>query len=321
MEMSPERLLFGVGIPLSKFMEADNCPSSLALGDALGDAYLCRHNPVFARVRESALEFGYSFSARDTPMWRDYLATPLTTLHQILDGKIIPYYDTRETFRRLLDINPSISLTPGFILDSVKRNYAFHESAHCVAHSVLAGEDAGLRLVARGEKEQFALEAVLAESFANTVEKLGSLYRQHPLWDDVFYCLNSYVGPREETTIVLEKATAETGEYLRFALLFLASFEANLTPGDPGAATYGRIGNAANWAAGVEEIAREVIDLGFKLSNTFREYTGPTYFEFLGCRKEFTALSGSGWLDDPDHRGFVQRLIPVLFEKAVKKEL
>ncbi len=313
MEMSKER---NWAVPLAWLAELDNCPFPGALADAFGDRYLCCHNPVFAGVRRSVIELGYRFSSDDTPMWRDYQAFGLTTLHKILSSGIIPYLDTRNTIKRLLESNPKIALTPGFLLGNLKPNYVFHESAHCIASSVLRRLKSDLDAIAPRERERFVLEAVLAESFANTVETLGSLVRTQPLSDTLFYSLNSYMAPRQKTTVGLEQTAAKTGEYLRFALLFLASFEANLATAGPEGSTRERIGLAADCDAGAAEAVRIVTDAAFHLSAAFRENTTPMYFDLLGYRNEYLSLTQAGWLNPADNRQFIRTLIVQLFDAA-----
>src|ERR1700722_14953022 len=96
----------GFGLPLTWLAQLDSYPAPNALPDAFGDSYLYRHNPIFAAIRDAALDYGYRFSAEDTPLWRDYHSFSLVTLHRILSGKIIPYFDTATAFRRLRDANP-----------------------------------------------------------------------------------------------------------------------------------------------------------------------------------------------------------------------
>jgi len=304
-------------LPLAWLAELDSCPYPGALEDAFGDRYLCCHNPVFARVRRSVIELDYRFSSDDTPMWRDYQAFGLTTLHRILSSGIIPYLDTRNAITRLLESNPKIALTPSFLLGNLKPNYVFHESAHCVANSVLRRMKPDLDAIAPREGERLVLEAVLAESFANTVETLGSLVRTLPLSDTLFYSLNSYMAPKEKTTIRLEEVAAGTGEYLRFALLFLGSFEANLATAGPEDATRERIALAANCDAGAAQAVRIVTDAAFHLNAGFRENTTPMYFDLLGYRSEYSSLTQTGWLNPPDNRRFIRNLIAQFFDAAI----
>ena len=304
-------------VPLSWLAGLDHCPLPDALGDAFGDSYLCRHNPIFANIRRSAIESGYRFSAEDTPLWRDYQACSLVTLHQILDSGVIPYHDTGRTIARLLKSNPKVALSPDFLLSNLKANYVFHESAHCVFRRVLKGLECELRAVAPGERERFLLEATLAESLANTVETLGNTFMAMPLSDALFYGLNSYVRLNGARKVALVKAGAETGEYLRFAFVFLASFEANLSSSGPDDAVRDRIGLAANCPAELDGALQTLIEAGFHLSARFRENTTPEYFELLGYQDDYRVLSRGGWLGISENRQFVQRLIPLLFRASI----
>jgi hypothetical protein len=317
MKMSKGRHWHHFAVPLAWLAELDNCPSPDALADAFGDRYLCSHNPIFANVRRAALKFGYRFSAEDTPLWRDYHAFGLTTLHQILASGVIPYRDTGNTLRRLLEHNPKAALSPGFILANLKPNHAFHESAHGVACSLLRRMDQALRVLAPGERERFVLVATFAESFANTVETLGTLCRAKPISDALFYSLNSYMAPQEQRTELLDKACAETGEYLRFTLLFLASFEANLTTAGPDDHVRERIGLAAGCNADQARVLDDITKTGFNLNAGFRDTTTPMYFELLGYKREYIALTQAGWLSDPDHQQFIRTLIATLFDAAI----
>jgi hypothetical protein len=308
----------GFGVPLNWLAELDSVSATNALTDAFGDSYLYRHNPIFASIRNAAIGFGYRFSAEDTPLWRDYQSLSLTALHRILSGKTIPYFDTACAFRRLLDANPAARLPPGFITRNLKRNYAFHESAHCVAHSIMRLIEPELRAIAANETDRAVLEAILAESFANTVEALGSVFEHLPVSDSVFYPLNSYFSRNEKLQNVLDQAGADLAPGLRFRLLFLSYFEANLAIEPPADFTYQRIAEAGGCAADQTGLAREIADEGFKLSAGFRESTTPVYFELLGCAREYNALATSGWLCQPQNLSFARALAQLLWEAAGK---
>jgi hypothetical protein len=308
----------GFGVPLAWLAELDNNPSPNALGDAFGDRYLYRHNPIFAGIRDAALGFGYRFSAEDTPLWRDYQSLSLMALHRILSDKTIPYFNTGTTFARLLDGDPAARLPAGFIAASMKRNYAFHESAHCVAHSILHRIESGLRAVAPGERDRFVLGAILAESFANTVEALGSVFRYKPVSDRVFYRLNSYFSYDQKLQDVLNRVGSEFGAEGRFALMFCSYFEANLAFDEPPESTYQRVAEAGRCLVGQTELVREIADTGFKLSAGFREGTTPAYFELLGYTREYNALANANWLDQVPNQSFFRSLTRLLW-KALGK--
>jgi hypothetical protein len=306
------------GVPLAWLAELDNVPAPNALEDAFGDRYLYRHNRIFANIRDAALDLGYRFSAEDTPLWRDYQSLSLMALHRILTAKIIPYFNTGATFGRLLDTDPAARLPPGFIAGNLKRNYAFHESAHCVAHSVMRRIEPELRSLAPREADRVVLEAILEESFANTVEALGSTFHHMPVSDNVFFPLNSYFSCAQEREEVLNRAAAELGSELRFAVLFLSHFEANLAVEPPADSAHEGIAEAGGCVASQAALAREISDTGFKLSAGFRESTTPAYFELLGYTRQYKALASAGWLGRPENRSFA-RVVAHLFWEAAGK--
>jgi hypothetical protein len=306
----------GFGVPLAWLAELDNVPAPNALEDAFGDRYLYRHNPIFASIRDAALDLGYRFSAEDTPLWRDYQSLSLMALHRILTAKIIPYFNTGATFRRLLDTDPAARLPPGFIVGNMKRNYAFHESAHCVAHSVLQRIESDLRSLAPHEADRAVLEAVLAESFANTVEASGSIFQHMPVSDNVFFPLNSYFSYAKKREDVLNRAAAELGSQLRFAVLFLSHFEANLAVESPAESTHDGIAEAGGCVTSQAAMAREISDTGFQLNAGFRQSTTPAYFELLGYTREYIVLTGAGWLGQARNRSFVRELCRMFWEAA-----
>ena len=295
-------------------MGLDSVPAPNALTDAFGDSYLYCYNPIYRSIRDSTLGLGYRFSAEDTPLWRDYQSLSLVALHRILSTKIIPYFDTATSFRRLIGANPQARLPPGMIAGNVKRNFAFHESAHCVAHSIMRKFAAELRALAPGEANRVAIEAIFAESFANTVEALGSIFRHMPVSDSVFYPLNSYLALEEKRTHLLNDAGAALGAELRFALLFLSYFEANLATQPPADSVYARIAEAGECNAGQAGVARGIVDVGFRLHSGFRESTTPAYFELIGLGREYDALVSANWLCHAQNRSFSLALSRVLWE-------
>jgi hypothetical protein len=303
-----------LGVPITWFAELDNIPAPNALTEAFGDSYLYSHNPVYASVRDSAMGFGYRFSAEDSPMWRDYQSLSLIALHRILSSKIIPYFDTATSFKRLIAASPQARLPPGFIAAGLKKNRAFHESAHCVAHSVMQRVSSDVGAVAAHERDRAVLEAILAESFANTVEALGSAFHFMPLSDRVFYSLNSYFSPDRERTDLLKKAGAELGAELRFALLFFSYFEANLAVQPPGDSIYRRLAETGDCSASQAGLLREITDSAFKLKSSFRENTTPAYFELIGLKSEYLALVNTQWLSHFQNRRFLRCLARAFWE-------
>ena len=300
------------GAPLAWLAAWDCNPAENALADAFGDSYLYAHNPVFASVRDAAIRFGYRFSAQDTPLWREYQAFSLTSLPEILKGMTIPYLDTGIAFRRIVDGHPDGVLPLGFIAATLRRNYGFHEAAHCVAHSILDVMGAGGVDTGSGN-EGSVLRSILSESFANTVEVLGSVARHLPVLDNVFYPLNSYYSFDERREDVLARASAKLGAKTVFRVLFFAHFEANLTRIGPSESTRDRVKDVSNCAVVDAPLVDEVIDMGFHLNPAFRSNTSPAYFELLGQGREYAALASSSWLNGPGNRRLADELTQELW--------
>ena len=291
-------------------------PAPNALPDAFGDRYLYRYCQVFRSIRDAVLNLGYTFSSEDTPLWRDYASFSLTALPRILSDRVIPYLDTGTTFRRLADRNPGLRLAPGFVVSSMRANHVFHESAHCVAHAILSGMEREIAAVTEKPLGRTVLEAILAESFANAVEALGSVFQHMPVSDSVFYPLNSYLHQDKHVQDVFGRAVSEMGPERRFALLFSAYFESNLTTEKPADAVYARIAKANDCATGEGSVAREVTDAAFRLSIGFREQTTPAYFTLLGCADEYRELASSEWLGQSRNREFLRMVLARLWEAA-----
>ena len=300
-----------LGVPLVWLAELDNVSAPNVLADAFGDGYLYRHNPVYAGVRDSAVGAGCRFSAADTPLWRDYQSFSLTALAPILSTRKIPYLDTGTTFRRLIEANPRAVL-PLSLISSLRSNYTFHEAAHCVAHSIMARLEGELDAAAPRKAGRFVLEAILAESFANTVEALGSTFRHMPAPDHLFYRLNSYYSCDSKREKLMNGAGEELGVELRFTLLLFSYFEANLATGAPTDLTYERVAEAGKCLSSQAGLAQDITRTGFDLSLGFRENTTPAYFEFFGYSREYAALANAGWLGDGRNGSLARPRSPVL---------
>ncbi len=300
-----------LAVPLKWLCGLDGPPSELSLPDAFGDSYLCANNRIYAAVRRAALQFGYRFSSADSTLFRDYQSFPLMTLPSILAGRTIPYSDTASTLRRLIETNPKAAVPASFLMNGVRRNHAFHESAHCVAHSVV------------GQTGSFVLEAIIAESFANACEWLAAECQSQRLADLLFYFLNSYRLATPELSESLADAAVAVGEEARFRILMLAFFESNLTPNPPDATILARIsararvaaapgtapGITPDYGASVTSITRQA----FRLNTGFRDFTTPIWFELNGHKREFEQLTASERLGVPEVAAFVDKTIPRLW--------
>ncbi|MEP7053041.1 MAG: hypothetical protein ABJB12_21935, partial [Pseudomonadota bacterium] len=152
----------------------------------LGDGYLYRYNPFFARMRDAALQRGIRFTLSDPG---DYFAFPLVALDTVLRTRKVPY---RANYAALLAFERA---RPGFFtladlrLNRPLPNYVLHESAHAVAFHELFGRP---RDVARALRDPSALvRVVLGEAYAMTTEYFAACAVAGPLHDWLF-SINSY---------------------------------------------------------------------------------------------------------------------------------
>ncbi len=136
------------------------------LPEVIGDGFLYHTNTIYRSIRDATLGLGYRFS--DRPDF-NYASYPLIHLRSILETKTIPYVNnlsglrTLETWRpRRFRIADLYHLVP-------EENHLFHESAHCVAHSMI---DLSTFAGANKRRSQI-IKIMLGESFANATELIG----------------------------------------------------------------------------------------------------------------------------------------------------
>jgi len=299
-------------LPVAWLCELDECEAVNALGDAFGDRYLYKHCPLFRQIRDIALELGYRYTRDDTTLLRDYASLPLLTLQRILEERNIPYFDNGASVGRLVRSQPKLKLPGGIVVSLVRPNHVFHESAHCVAHAALQSLGAELTRAAGGERERFVLQALFEESFANAAEHLAGGFHHMPVPDAVFYSLNSYMNKSDEDHR-LRSMLASPEPPIAFGLLFFSLFEANLTEADPDEAVRYGINEAAQADSDHASLLEAAIDLGFALSEGFRQRTTPNYFRLMGYLKEYESLAASRWLGDPVHRDVARQIADTLF--------
>jgi hypothetical protein len=283
-------------IEISTLIQLDNSTALNVLSDAVGDAYLYERNWAFARTRDLSSELGYSFSTRETALWRDYLSLPLLTLNRLITERTIPYFDNGSALRRLIENNPSAKLPIAFVTSTIRHNHVFHESAHCVGHSVLDHHKNIFNKVGFNDKEHFVLASLLCESLANTMETLAAA-SEPSIAHIVFLALNSYMIAVPKQKEVLDSATAALGESMVFRLLFLAYCESNLTISKPSERTYERIATCSDGGHIDRSLLEQLVDIGFRLDRGFRSLTTPAYFGLLDCGQEFIRMSCPEWLE------------------------
>lgn len=298
-------------VTIKSLIALDDQPSPNSLADAVGDRFLYRHNQMFARIRDFVLQLGYRFVRDDTPLWRDYQGLGLLTLHRILEGKLIPYFDNGNVLARLMESDPEVALPPRFIVSNVKHNHAFHESAHCVGSACTSNYRGFLTPACQSEREAFVLEAILVESFANTVETFGAA-EDASVSHAVFYALNSYMRTNLKRKELLARLCDALGPMESFIAFLLAYVEANFASAAATEVTYSRVQKLLARPGVTDSLVKEIVDVGFSLNQGFREGTTPVYFRLLGCEREFLSMADATWLQDPDHQSVIRSVAEIL---------
>lgn len=185
------------GIPLNFLITAHKQnPSSKALRENLGDAFLYRQNPVFRNIRDEYLKRGFRYRDRD---FCGAFSFPLMALDEFIDARAIPYHRNFRWIERMQRIAPG-----KFTFSEVKRfdlkfNYLMHESAHLIAHETFFGETS-LRDVPKNASG--LLRILLGEAFANTSEAISSVFAQDT-FGNFFLSANSYFVVRGNNLVEL----------------------------------------------------------------------------------------------------------------------
>ncbi len=251
------------------------------LPENLGDGFLLAWNPVFRGIRTEALERGFRFSATDHGL---YYSFPLMALDGVIEKRVIPYRDNA-SWLSLLEKN-----APGrFTLTELKRselrfNYVFHESAHCIAHSLFFGR---ARFSSLPKNADTLLKILLGEAFANTVECLSAIYAEGEM-ASYFLDGNCHFRSSEKEVREIRRCARKFG-FAATARVLLASFlYANYLFDRLGPAELKRIRVFAGLPAGTE--LRKLAAIGTELSESFRTTTTHLHLMKLGFPSNLSPL-------------------------------
>lgn len=302
-----------LSIPLRALLRAHDqysAPNSLA--DALGDAYLYEHSPIFARVRDAAIERGYRFVECDSHLWHDYQAMPLLSLQKILSEKSIPYFDNVSVLRQLYQQKPDIELPTRLLYEVLKRNYVFHETCHCVAYAVIESQSRVLDHF-HSENERFVASAFLQEAFANSMERLSTAIA-HSKTYAFFMNMNNYMPHESAKEEFWRSALSSFGFPRLFALTFLSFLALNLQGRDK-AFPKEQVVDLAGFSSATEgeaQLLNRLLDKEIHLSDVFREETTRGYFRLYGCEAELCSIRDANLLEDANLRPDLSRLVDEL---------
>jgi hypothetical protein len=266
-------------------------PRSIA--DNLGDGYLYANSDFYRLIRDTALDLGFRFVERESETWSDYLVMPLLALASILEKKEIPYVDNVSFLRKLYAQKPDLLVSLRLLYGSLRRNYTFHESCHCVARH--------LDCIGRYTSEQFATpeqafigRSLIEEAFANSVERIASISGKSASL--IFFSdMNSYLIYRSSMKDHWDRLTEELGLERLLTFLLMNYVYLNFAPGKEDVHTE----NVMQYVVpllgldGLESVIREILKSELAISIGFLEETTSGYFHLLGYEAALQELRGS----------------------------
>ncbi|MBI3556248.1 MAG: hypothetical protein HY074_08290 [Deltaproteobacteria bacterium] len=239
------------------------------LRENIGDGFLCATNPVFRNIRSEFRRRGFSYSLEDR---RGYFTFPLMSLDGVIADKTAPY---RDNFSWLTKLE---ARAPGqFGLEDLRKfelhyNYLFHESAHCVAHSIV---HEGHEPAFFEKNADTLLGNLIGEAFANTVEALCSVFVVGDI-GAYFITANTHFALDMPGVAVVLRAARANGFAATIRILLYGFLYANFLYRElagPELSQISQLAGIPSDADGLPELTR--IALG--LSETFRTETTMLY--------------------------------------------
>jgi hypothetical protein len=262
-----------------------------AIVESLGDRYLLSLNPIFATIRILAISCGGQFSSSPTAMWMDYRNAPLFCLQQIIQSRTIPYVANKETIERIVLANPGAEISDASFPGLVQKNVVLHESAHLCSDQILT-----MQFSPSGEKSDFVVRSLIAESFANLVESLANAFAG-PTLHRLFLSMNSYQSMSANRAEILRTAllTAGIGNVMRLGMvvyLFLNS-HSYAPPSEFVRKAVGLANSAGTLSRAEIQILKSLVESVFLLNEKFRTETTPLFFSLHHSLPEFESFSKS----------------------------
>jgi len=270
------------GIPLAELISVHRqfC-STHSLGDNLGDGYLCAQNPVYLNVRKACLESGYSYSQENHG---HYYSFPLMSLDDVIESRRIPYRNNFAWLKILEARAPK-----KFTLTELKRselqfNYLFHESAHCIAHSLFFGRTPFSRIKKNADT---LMKIMVGEAFANTVEGLSAAFAEGEI-GSYFLDANCHFRSNKKEVRAIRAGGKRWGFEKTTMILLLSFLYANYLRDKLGKQELARIRSLA----GLEKMANISVlaKIGTELSEQFRTTTTHLHLMKLGFPSDLKRL-------------------------------
>lgn len=281
-----------------------------AIEEVFGDRYLCAHNALYRGVREHFASSGFRVATTVGPLHEAYGVLPLLCIQQIVETGIVPAISTTATIRRLAAASPSFTMPASFLLSTLRKNYVLHESAHCIAYSVLSP------LAAGSEKRWLVLVYLLCEAYANAVERLAAL-QATPGAHQLFFGLNSFVDSQPPALIDSVGVVGfEKVLPLALAIFLRLNRRCHWSSRDTAAI----VASGSRTGLGHPEsiiLASLAGSFAQDLNMTFIMQTTPSFFRFMGLEREYESVCSGDFVNDPGVEELLDRRINDLLQKTL----
>lgn len=292
-------------ISLAEIISAHLCFSSKnSLSNNLGDGFLIANNPIFRNIRIEVLNRGYRFTTND---FCHYFSYPLMCLDNVIAAKRIPY---RENFYWLNELEKQ---RPGlFSLIDLKRgglqfNYLFHESAHCVAHSVFFGEKKHSNI---SKNKDSLLPVLLGEAFANSAECLASLFAEGEI-GSYFLDANCHFRSSEKEAAIIWRYVNALGFEAVAKVLLCAFLYSNFMYQSLKLKEERLIKKMANISN--QKNIKPLLEMGLSLCEQFRSDTTQLHLMKMGYKGDLNSLTNY----DPLEKILKKKSLSNKFQKLV----
>lgn len=248
-------------------------------GDILGDGYLLDSNPLYRSVKTVAVKIGCRFVEASS----EYLLLPFNELPNILARREVPYVPSARLMKKVERGRPGTFAVEDL---PMPESYHLHEAAHVIAEHFLKD------IEPQNQQEQI-LKAILAESFANTVDALVCVHASDEI-HDFFIKQNCYMHPQKKIALAMNGLIESMGFQFTFMLTFFSYVHANFLA-KPMTNQF-VLELASSYAPGKKLTANTkkdvgvVLGIGEKLDPLFRINTTSNYFKQQGFDEDLQEL-------------------------------
>lgn len=269
---------------ISKLLEQNKFfVSEQSLSQNFGDAYLCKNNNIYSRIRKQTLQLGFKFSNEKNDL---YEALPLSQLESVLRSQKIPYLDNVSVLAQI-DQQIKGGAIWDEVSDNLKKNHVFHESCHAVSRSISSPFFKN-KLSAQEKR----LMVLMEESFSNTCELLAVCDASDAI-HKIFFEWNSYICMFDQRSN-LNSTIQLMGKEFIFRFMFLSYLHANFLKDRLDDKSFEKILNILNADLKTEyknlKALRSIAKIAFELNPRFREVTTSFYFRMQGYSEPLEQL-------------------------------